>query len=134
MSANSVMTHDQWDEIVSLNDEFAKRASAREEADAARQAELAKLVPATADTLIKYACVDAVQKTEVSNLLGDHIKCVQFIQKLAARLATPAELGAPVNNPVVKQANQHNRLVIDPLSTPAAQELYERSKSWNTGS
>jgi hypothetical protein len=130
MSASTVMTHEQWDELVSLNDEFAKRAAAREAADEALKTHLAAAIPAATEDLVKYACIDVVQKDQVANLLSDHAKCVQFIRKLAARVATPEPLGAP-DKTQVKQANQQNRLVTDPLATPAAQELYEKSKSWN---
>lgn len=128
MSANTTLTPEKWDEVISLNDELCKRASAREELDETVKKALAELVPGAADELVKYSCIDVTQKDQITNILNDHVKCVQFVKKLAAKVAAPEPLGAPEQ---IKQGNQSNRTGHDHLTSPAAMDLYEKSKSWN---
>lgn len=130
MSTPTMLTPEKWDELASINDELCKRANAREDQDEAIKKALAELIPGTADELVKYACIDVTQKDQVTNLLNDHIKCVQFVKKLAAKVATPEPIGTP-EKAVTKQANEANRQVHDQLSSPSAVDLLEKSRSWN---
>lgn len=125
----TALTPQHWEEIVLCNDELVKRAKARDATEAAQKEAVAAAIAPTIDQLIKYGCVDATQREALAVVLGDQVKTLEFVRKLAAR--TDDSDGVPVPaKAVTKRANHHS----GPTELERANDrLIQQSRLWSQG-
>lgn len=131
--AESLLNQEKFADLLAFSDELTKRAAAREASDAARQEQIQNAIPAVVDELVKYACVDEVQRGQVTNILQDQLETLKFIKKLASKVLAPEPMGEPAD-PQTKRASDGsaNRFQHDVLKSPAAAELLQKARTWGT--
>ena len=127
-----LLSQDNFAELLGISEEMSKRAAARKQADEAHKAAVQALIPETVEELVKYACIDIVQRDQVVNILQDHCQTLQLIKKLASKVAAPEAVGQPVE-PQTKSAfdNSNRASHHDVLKTPGAIALLEKARNWS---
>jgi hypothetical protein len=132
--SQTVLTAENWQEMLTVTDAMGKRLASFEKAASDKAAAVDNALKTTVAELVKYACIDEVQADQTYTILRDHEEALKFIQKMASRqadtqLGSPAPVGA---NSAVKRASHLTNHMGDFLQTEASVNLLQQSRNWRS--